>query len=119
MNHALALGGDFVTLRSQGGFATADGALGALTEVAAVLPVIYPDIALVLYAQGCIVKRFDARNLAWEPLPEHSWKCRSCASRVTLSPLLWFHYWSASCQQCRTLMRQIGRPENVTGVPSP
>ena len=112
-------GADFVTLRSQGGFATVDGALGGLPEVAAVLPVVHPDIALVLYAPGCIVMRFDARNTAWEPLPEHSWKCRSCASRVTRSPLLWVHSWSPSCQQCRTLMRKIERPKSLTGVLGP
>lgn len=112
-------GADFVTLRSQGGFATVDGALGALTEVAAMLPVVYPDIAMILYAPGWILKRFDARSMAWAPLPERSWKCRSCDNHVTLSPLLWFRSSSPACQQCRTLMREIERPDSVTGAPSP
>jgi hypothetical protein len=112
-------GADFVTLRSQGGFATVGGALGALTEVAAALSTVYPDIVLVLYAPGWILKRFDARDMAWEPLPERSWTCHSCDNRVTLSPLLWFRSWSPACQQCRKLMREIDRPESVTGVPGP
>jgi hypothetical protein len=112
-------GADFVTLRTQGGFATVDGALGALSEVAAMLPAIYPDVTLVLYAPGWILKRFDSLNMAWEPLPERNWTCRSCDNSVTMSPLLWFRSWSPMCQQCETLMREVERPGSVAGVPGP
>lgn len=112
-------GADFVTLRSQGGFATVDGVLGALSEVAAMLPVVYPDVALVLFAPGWILKRFDSSSIAWEPLPERNWTCRSCDNSVTMSPLLWFRSRSPICQQCGTLMREVERPIGVARVPGP
>lgn len=112
-------GADFVTLRSQRGFATVDGALGALSEVASNIAVVYPDMVLVLHTPDWILKRFDAGSMAWKPFLKRSWECRSCDERLTLTPLFWYGSKSPLCHQCEKMMHEVDNPKSVIGVPGP
>lgn len=112
-------GADSLTLRSRGGFSTVEGALGSMSEVAAIISIVYPQIVLIFFTSQWTLKRFEVHTRSWIELPSRRWKCRTCDSELSLPPLLWFRSGLPLCQSCEKLMREVDRPAVVDGVPGP
>lgn len=97
-------GAEQIPLRTFKGFTTKEGAIGHLSEVAALLAPRFPQVRLVMRALPNDPLWFSKEENQWRPFPERTWACPGCSKVVVWPPFLGVADGIPLCEDCNLVM---------------
>lgn len=100
-------GAEQITLRTYKRFRTKEGAIGHLSEVAALLAPRFPQVRLVMRALPNDPLWFSKEENQWRAFPERTWTCPDCSNVEVWPPFLGAADDIPVCDNCNLVMCEV------------